>query len=86
VGPRAGLDTKVRGKILCLCRGSNLDRPVFQSVATSSPIFSPYLEENTINNYKDQFLMPFEELVPLYSESYDTNKHTLWEELRVTDY
>jgi hypothetical protein len=26
VGPRAGLDTEVRGKILCPCRGSNLDR------------------------------------------------------------
>jgi hypothetical protein len=28
VGPRAGLDAHVRGKILCLCRGSNLGRPV----------------------------------------------------------
>jgi hypothetical protein len=25
VGPRAGLDTDVRGKILCPCRGSNED-------------------------------------------------------------
>jgi hypothetical protein len=33
VGPRAGLGTEVRGNIFCLCRGSNLDRPVFQSVA-----------------------------------------------------
>jgi hypothetical protein len=33
VGPRAGLDTEARGKILCLCQGSNLDRPVVQSVA-----------------------------------------------------
>jgi hypothetical protein len=32
VGPRAGLDTEARGKILCLYRGSNLDRPVLQSV------------------------------------------------------
>jgi hypothetical protein len=32
VGPRAGLDTEVRGKILCPCRGSNPDRPVVQSV------------------------------------------------------
>jgi hypothetical protein len=32
VGPRAGLDTEVRGKILCTCRGSNPDRPVFQPV------------------------------------------------------
>jgi hypothetical protein len=28
VGPRAGLDTEDRGKIFCLCRGSNPDRPV----------------------------------------------------------
>jgi hypothetical protein len=32
VDPRAGLDTEARGKILCLFRGSNLDRPVVQSV------------------------------------------------------
>jgi hypothetical protein len=29
---RAGLDTEVRGKVLCPCRGSNPDRPVVQSV------------------------------------------------------
>jgi hypothetical protein len=33
VGLRAGLDTEVRGKILCPCRGSNLDRPVVQFIA-----------------------------------------------------
>jgi hypothetical protein len=33
VGPRAGLNTEARGKINCLSRGSNLDRPVVQSVA-----------------------------------------------------
>jgi hypothetical protein len=34
MGPRPGLDTEARGKkILCLCRGSNLDHPVFQPVA-----------------------------------------------------
>jgi hypothetical protein len=32
VGPRAGLDTEPRGKILCLCRRSNLDHSVLQSV------------------------------------------------------
>jgi hypothetical protein len=32
VGPRAGLDTGARGKILCPCRGSNPDRPVVQPV------------------------------------------------------
>jgi hypothetical protein len=34
VGPRAALDTEVREKIPYLCRGSNLDRSVVQSVAT----------------------------------------------------
>jgi hypothetical protein len=33
VGPRDGLDSEVRGKILCPCPGWNLDRPVVQSVA-----------------------------------------------------
>jgi hypothetical protein len=33
VGHRAGLYTEARGKILFPCRGSNLDCPVFQSVA-----------------------------------------------------
>jgi hypothetical protein len=33
VVPRASLDTEDRGKISCLCWGSNLDRPVVQSVA-----------------------------------------------------
>jgi hypothetical protein len=33
VGLRAGLDTEVTGKNSCLCRGSNLDRTVVQSVA-----------------------------------------------------
>jgi hypothetical protein len=32
VGPRAGLDTEVRGKILCLYRGSSLVLRVVQSV------------------------------------------------------
>jgi hypothetical protein len=32
VGPRVGLDIEVRGKILCFCRGSNLDRLVVQLV------------------------------------------------------
>jgi hypothetical protein len=35
VGPRAGLDTEARGKILWpCCRGSNPDRPVVQPVVT----------------------------------------------------
>jgi hypothetical protein len=32
VGPRAGLDTEDGGKIICLCRGLNLDRPFVQPV------------------------------------------------------
>jgi hypothetical protein len=32
VGPRAGLDTEDRGKILCPCRGSNPDSKVVQPV------------------------------------------------------
>jgi hypothetical protein len=30
VGPRLGLDTEARGKILYLCQGSNPDYPVVQ--------------------------------------------------------
>jgi hypothetical protein len=32
LGPRAGLDTEARGKSICLCQGSNLDRPTFISI------------------------------------------------------
>jgi hypothetical protein len=33
MGPRDGLDTEARGKILRPYRGLNLDRPVVQSIA-----------------------------------------------------
>jgi hypothetical protein len=33
VGPRAGLDAGAIRKILCLCRGSNLDRPTSASAS-----------------------------------------------------
>jgi hypothetical protein len=33
MGPRAGLETEVRGKILCLYRESNLDHLVVQPEA-----------------------------------------------------
>jgi hypothetical protein len=36
MGLRAGLDAEARGKILCLCRGSNLDRLVVQPVVLNS--------------------------------------------------
>jgi hypothetical protein len=36
VGPRAGLDTEDKGKILCPCRGSNPYRPVVQPVVRGS--------------------------------------------------
>jgi hypothetical protein len=36
VGPRAGLETVARGKILCPYRGSNPDRPVVQPVEIGS--------------------------------------------------
>jgi hypothetical protein len=35
VGPRGSLDTEARGKILCLCPGSNPGRPV--TVLTELP-------------------------------------------------
>jgi hypothetical protein len=47
VGPRAGLDTEARGKILCPRRGSNPDRPVVQPLlrhytkeAKSAPLYA----------------------------------------------
>jgi hypothetical protein len=64
VGPRAGLDTEVRGKILCPRRGSKSDRPVVQPVvrhytdwANTAPIINQYgnkftrcgLDEDTRN-------------------------------------
>jgi hypothetical protein len=49
VGPRDGLYKEDREKILCPCRGSNLDRPVVQPVvrhytawANPAPKLSPY--------------------------------------------
>jgi hypothetical protein len=52
VGPRAGLDTEVRVKILCLCRVSNLDRPVVQPIARlsySARLTIPYRSEMYTN-------------------------------------
>jgi hypothetical protein len=47
VGPRAGLDTEGRGKILCPCRGLNPDRQVVQPIVrhyTAWAIPAPNLE------------------------------------------
>jgi hypothetical protein len=49
VGPRAGLDTEARGKIICPCRGSNLDGPLVDRHctvrATPAPRLSKYEAE-----------------------------------------
>jgi hypothetical protein len=37
VGSRASLKAKARGKILCLCRGSNPGRPVRGQILTELP-------------------------------------------------
>jgi hypothetical protein len=47
VGPRAGLDTEARGKIRCLCRGSNPDRPVVQSVVRKHGFYSKRFTKGT---------------------------------------
>jgi hypothetical protein len=48
VDPRAGLDTEVRGKILCPCRGSNFDRPVVQPVVRHYTAWATPAPENTL--------------------------------------
>jgi hypothetical protein len=49
VDPIAVLDTEVRGKISCLCRGSNFDRPVVQSVARHHTYWATPAQESTDN-------------------------------------
>jgi hypothetical protein len=54
VGPRAGLDTEARGKILCPRRGSNPDRPVVQPVVRDYTAWAnpaPIIVEYCFNNY-----------------------------------
>jgi hypothetical protein len=53
VGTRAGLDREATGKILCLCRGSNPNRPVVQPVvrhytAWANPAPSSYIAYTNI--------------------------------------
>jgi hypothetical protein len=57
VNPRVSLDTEVRGKYFRLCRGSNLDRPVVQPVAT------------LLTELPD-WLMLFKEIIAVYTENY----------------
>jgi hypothetical protein len=71
VGPRAGLDTEARGKIFCLCQGSNPDRPVAQSVvrhytdfATSAPPYEvsiSYVERFVNTIWGKRLYIPSEE-------------------------
>jgi hypothetical protein len=51
VGPRAGLDTEARGKILCPCRGSNPDRPVVQPVVRHYTAWATRLTESLCTLY-----------------------------------
>jgi hypothetical protein len=58
VGPRAGLDAGARRKILCLCRGSNLDLPIVQPVVRHYTAWAPAahitiitLPKNAFNNF-----------------------------------
>jgi hypothetical protein len=48
VGLRAGLDAGARRKILCLCRGSNLEHPIVQPVVRHytewATALSPYYQ------------------------------------------
>jgi hypothetical protein len=55
VGPRVGLDTEDRGNILCLCRGSNPDRPVVQPVVRHYTDWATRLLKNYVRteNYVD---------------------------------
>jgi hypothetical protein len=68
MGLRAGLDTKARGKILCLCRGLNPDRPVVQSVvrhytdrATPAPI-----------HIREYYILYCTEIIKLFTKNYDS--------------
>jgi hypothetical protein len=52
VGPRAGLDTEVRGKILCPHRGSNPDRPVVQPIVRHYTAWANPAPRHVIMVYK----------------------------------
>jgi hypothetical protein len=61
VGPRASLDAEVRGKILCLCRGSNPGRPVRSQTLhwLSYPGSYVFLVVSSIQAFQPNFYMHF---------------------------
>jgi hypothetical protein len=80
VGPRACLDTEVRWKISCLCRGSNLDRPVVQSVvrhytdwATPAPLTLPLRWLNQEGWYGKKQMKKWEMQAKFWSENIEYN-------------
>jgi hypothetical protein len=58
-GPQSWSGTEVRGKISCLCRRSNLDRPVVQSVArlTELPRFSLSTTQSLVFKQQDPWIV-----------------------------
>jgi hypothetical protein len=51
VGPRTGPEREAKGKILCLCRGSNHGSPVVQSVArhyTDWATLAPFIRHDSV--------------------------------------
>jgi hypothetical protein len=55
VGPRAGLDTDARGKILCLSRGSNLGRPVRHILTELNDTVNPTSQISGVNSKGTNF-------------------------------
>jgi hypothetical protein len=92
VGPRAGLDTADRGKILCPRRGSNPDRPVVQSVVRHyTDLANPAPVPGIIRFYKcyvcfrapyakiQPLTFPFDSLIPCFP----TGTRVLWRARRL---
>jgi hypothetical protein len=52
VGPRAGLDTEARGKIICTRRGSNPDRPIVQPIVKHYTAWANPAPFRIYSNYK----------------------------------
>jgi hypothetical protein len=88
VGPRAGLDTEVRGKILCPCRGSNRDRPArSQTLYCLSYPVSPFLFTTHFNiiirstarssNCSSSFILTFYEHCSSFLHVTRSNLHLL---------